>query len=167
MDYYDHQGRFFPKTDTVEHWGAAFDSIRATLGNNAPTISEAGDDSLIGHLDAGEADHGAWLPNSNGQGPFHWNMKAADGERIPWHDMASHGAFVLLGGGLGQRYAGGQDRILHGYASDDYLSLTVLGGRNPMCDGPFSRRAVMTYWLLHDICNPPRACGNPQRRFRR
>ena len=21
-----------------------------------------------------------------------------------------------------------------------------------MCDGPFSRRAVMTYWLLHDVC---------------
>jgi hypothetical protein len=30
--------------------------------------------------------------------------------------------------------------------------MTVLGGRNPMCDGPFSRRAVMTYWLLHDVC---------------
>jgi hypothetical protein len=42
--------------------------------------------------------------------------------------------------------------MLHGYASDDYLSMTVLGGRNPMCDGPFSRRAVMTYWLLHDVC---------------
>jgi hypothetical protein len=67
--------------------------------------------------------------------------------------MASHGSFVLLGGGLGPRYAGGQDEILHGYGSDDYLSVTVLGGRNPMCDGPFSRRAVMTYWLLHDVCN--------------
>jgi hypothetical protein len=22
-----------------------------------------------------------------------------------------------------------------------------------MCDGPFSRRTVMTYWLLHDVCN--------------
>ena len=81
-------------------------------------------------------------------------MKAGDGERIPWHDMASHGSFVLLAGGLGSRYAGGQDETLHGYGSDDYLSLTVLGGRNPMCDGPFSRRAVMTYWLLHDVCDP-------------
>ena len=34
---------------------------------------------------------------------------------------------------------------MRGYAGDDYLSLTVLGGRNPMCDRPFSRRAVMTY----------------------
>ena len=24
-----------------------------------------------------------------------------DAERVPWHDMASHGAFVLLAGGLG------------------------------------------------------------------
>jgi hypothetical protein len=154
MDFYDRQGHFYPKTVTAERWGAAFDRIREILGNNAPTISEAGQDGLIGHLDGGESDHCGWLPEANEPTPFHWSMKAGDGERIPWHDMASHGSFVLLGGGLGPRYAGGQDETLHGYGSDDYLSLTVLGGRNPMCDGPFSRRAVMTYWLLHDICNP-------------
>lgn len=109
---------------------------------------------MIGHLDAGEADHAGWLPgNGAPAGAFRWGMNAGDGERVPWHDMASHGSFVLLGGGLGSRYAGGQDETLHGYGSDDYLSVTVLGGRNPMCDGPFSRRAVMTYWLLHDVCN--------------
>ncbi len=154
MDFYDRQGRFHPKTVTAERWGAAFDRIREILGNNAPTISEAGQDGLIGHLDAGEADHSAWLPDSKDPKAFRWSMKAGDAERIPWHDMASHGSFVLLAGGLGPRYAGGQDETLHGYGSDDYLSLTVLGGRNPMCDGPFSRRAVMTYWLLHDVCNP-------------
>ncbi len=57
-----------------------------------------------------------------------------------------------VGGGLGPRYAGDSDSRHHGYGSDDYLSTTVLGGRNPMCDGPFSRSAVMTYWLLHDAC---------------
>jgi len=155
MDFYDRQGRFHPKTVTVERWGAAFDRIREILGNNAPTISEAGQDGLIGHLDAGESDHSGWLPDiKDPKAYFRWSMKAGDGERIPWHDMASHGSFVLLGGGLGPRYAGGQDEVLHGYGSDDYLSLTVLGGRNPMCDGPFSRRAVMTYWLLHDVCDP-------------
>ncbi len=154
MDFYDSKGRFFPNTVTAECWGDAFDRIREILGNKAPTISEAGHDALIGHLDAGEADHCAWLPDSNQpEACFRWSMKAGDGERVPWHDMASHGSFVLLGGGLGPRYAGRQDEILHGYGSDDYLSLTVLGGRNPMCDGPFSRRAVMTYWLLHDVCN--------------
>lgn len=155
MDFYDRQGRFYPKTVTAERWGAAFDRIREILGNNAPTISEAGQDGLIGHLDAGESDHGGWLPETEAtKDYFHWRMKAGDGERIPWHDMASHGSFVLFAGGLGSRYASGQDETLHGYGSDDYLSLTVLGGRNPMCDGPFSRRGVMTYWLLHDICNP-------------
>ena len=154
IDFYDRSGRFYPKTVTAERWGEAFDRIREVLGHNAPTISEAGQDGLIGHLDAGESDHSGWLPNVKGsEAHFRWNMPAGDGERIPWHDMASHGSFVLLGGGLGPRYAGGRDEVLHGYGSDDYLSLTVLGGRNPMCDGPFSRRAVMTYWLLHDVCN--------------
>ena len=124
------------------------------LGDHAPTISEGGHDALIGHLDAGESDHAGWLPDTKGpDSHFRWGMNAADGERIPWHDMASHGSFVLFGGGLGHRYAGGQDETLHGYGSDDYLSLTVLGGRNPMCAGPFSRSSVMTYWLLHDVCD--------------
>jgi len=153
IDFYDRQGRFYPKTVAAKCWGAAFDRIREALGNDAPTISEAGQDGLIGHLDAGESDHDGWQAKPTGEkGPFCWNVAAADGERIPWHDMASHGSFVLLAGGLGPRYAGGQDEMLHGYGSDDYLCTTVMGGRNPMCEGPFSRRAVMTYWLLHDVC---------------
>ncbi len=150
VDFFDRAGRFYPKTVCAERWGAAFDRIRTVLGDNAPMISEAGHDALIGHLDAGQADHMGWTP---GRWHFAWGLEAGDAERVPWHDMASHGAFVLLAGGLGPRYSGEQhDPALHGYASDDYLSLTVLGGRNPMCDGPFSRRAVMTYWLLHDVC---------------
>jgi hypothetical protein len=71
--------------------------------------------------------------------------------------MATHGRMVLFAGGLGPRYAQPgwdepADNANHGYGSDDYLSNTVLGGRNPMCDGPFHRRTVMTYWLLHDVC---------------
>ncbi len=157
VDFYDRQGRFYPKSVTAERWGAAFDRIREVLGNNAPTISEAGHDGLIGHLDAAQSDHSAWIPKSvprgaGDSGYFRWDMDAADAERTPWHDMATHGSFVLLAGGLGNRYSSGRDQMLYGYGSDDYLSLTVLGGRNPMCDGPFSRRAVMTYWLLHDLC---------------
>ena len=154
IDFYDRSGRYFPKSVTAQRWGEAFDRIREILGNNAPTLSEAGQDGLIGHLDGSESDHSGWLPSVKGaEAHFRWSMPAGDGERIPWHDMASHGSFVLLAGGLGSRYAGGCDEVLHGYGSDDYLSLTVLGGRNPMCDGPFSRRTVMTYWLLHDVSN--------------
>lgn len=153
MDYYDRAGRFHTKTECAELWGGCFDKIRKTFGYHAPMISEAGHDALIGHLDAGESDHGGWMPN--GQTYFGWRLPAGDAERVPWHDMASHGSFVLLAGGLGSRYAGLEHggSPLHGYASDDYLTTTVLGGRNPMCEGPFSRNAVMTYWLLHDLCS--------------
>ncbi|MDF2441228.1 MAG: hypothetical protein JWN98_2212, partial [Abditibacteriota bacterium] len=156
IDFYDRAGRFYPKTVTQQKWGEAFDRIREILGNNAPTISEAGHDALIGHLDGAQSDHSGWVPKGAPRGTgndsgFRWEAEAADGERVPWHDMASHKTFVLFAGGLGNRYAGGQSPALHGYGSDDYLSLTVLGGRNPMSDGPFNRRAVMTYWLLHDV----------------
>lgn len=150
LDFHDREGRFYPKTICQERWAAAFDRIRDALGGNAPTISEAGHDGLIGHLDAGEADHNGWSPEGGHGG---WHIAAADGERVPWHDMASHGSFVLFAGGLGHRYAGKEnDQMLHGYGSDDYLNMTALGGRNPMCDGPFSRRTVMTHWLLSDVC---------------
>lgn len=158
IDFYDRAGNFYPKTVTQQKWGETFDRAREVFGNNAPTISEAGTDALIGHLDAGQSDHSGWFspdaPRGTGNNAnFGWRLPAGDGERIPWHDMATHGDFVLFAGGLGPRYAGGGDDFLHGYGSDDYLSLTVLGGRNPMSDGPFNRRAVMTYWLLHNISN--------------
>jgi hypothetical protein len=154
FDFYDREGNFHPLMETQREWGAAFDRARDAFGSNAPQISEAGTDALIGHLDAAQSDHAGWFsPDAPPvDKSFRWTYPAQDGERIPWHDMVTHGNFILFAGGLGGRYAGGQNELLHGYGSDDYLSLTVLGGRNPMCDGPFNRRAVMTYWLLHDIC---------------
>ncbi len=148
VDYYDRAGTFYPRMRTVKEWAGAFVTCRERLRKDGPMISEAGTDALIGSVDAGESDHfGAdrWM---NGYGDF---------ERTPWHDMATHGKMVLLAGGLGPRYAARDwedhsGNPLHGYGSDDYLSNTVMGGRNPMCDGPFSRRSVMTYWLLHDVC---------------
>lgn len=148
MDYYDESGRFYPKTISVKEWGEAFDRVFEVF-DRAPTISEAGHDALLGHLDAAEADHQGWTPESRS---WSWNVPAEDGERVPWHDMVTHGRFIMLAGGLGSRYSGEGSREMHGYGSDDYLSMTVLGGRSPMCDGPFNRSAVMTYWLLHDVC---------------
>ena len=114
-------------------------------------MSEAGQDHLVGVADAGQSDHfGA--PKLLGKANF------ADSERTPWHDIATHNYYVLFAGGLGGRYQEedgwhkGGDAELHGYASDDYLSNGIIGGRNPMCDGPFSRNAVKTYWLQHDAC---------------
>ena len=114
-------------------------------------MSEAGQDHLVGVADAGQSDH-------FGAARLVGAANFADAERTPWHDIVTHGYYVLFAGGLGGRYqeeAGwhkGGDAELHGYASDDYLSNTIIGGRNPMCHGPFSRKAVKTYWLQHDAC---------------
>ena len=152
FDYRDRSGRFYPKTVTQKEWGKAFDAARKCLGRrDAAMLGEAGTDLLIGHVDGTQCDH---LPASRW---FGGNGVFSDCERVPWHDMVTHGKMVLFAGGLGHRYAAIDwstpgDETLHGYGSDDYLANTVIGGRSPMCDGPFSRRAVVTYWLLHDVC---------------
>lgn len=147
IDYYDREGRYYSRNQTAKLWGEAFNTCRNILQRGAPMISEAGTDALIGDVDAAQSDHMA---------AERWMKDFGNADRTPWHDMASHGRMVLLAGGLGPRYSAldwkAGDRVQHGYGSDDYLSNTVIGGRNPMCDGPFSRRAVMTYWLLHDVC---------------
>ena len=150
MDYYDRAGRFYPKMRTQAEWGRAFDTYREQLGvPKAVAVSEGGTDALVGHLDAGESDHFAarrWMDET----------EFDDSERTPWHDMATHGFFVLYAGGQSDRYCAISwnkhgDESLHGYGSDDYLNNTIIGGRTPMC-GVNSRITVMTYWLLHDIC---------------
>ncbi|MBP5228498.1 MAG: hypothetical protein J6336_14045 [Kiritimatiellae bacterium] len=150
MDYYDRTGQFHTRVRTAREWSDAFDTCRNILKSGAPMISEAGTDALIGSLDAGQADHFSadrWA-----------DPKSYDAaERTPWHDIVTHGKMILFAGGLGPRYAAidwgnGGNQNLHGYGSDDYLNNTVIGGRAPMCNGPFSRRTVMTYWLLHDLC---------------
>jgi len=141
FDYYDRSGAFHTRAETVKGWCNAFDTCRKLLGHRAPQISESGHDALIGSIDGVEADH--WRPEC-------WLATYGDADRTPWHDMVTHGKMVLLAGGLGDRY---DPDPAHGYGSDDYLSNTVLGGRSPMCDGPFSRKSVMTYWLLHDACD--------------
>ncbi|MBP5671911.1 MAG: hypothetical protein J6X49_05940 [Victivallales bacterium] len=143
MDYYDREGRFYDSKRTAKEWSAAFDTCREILWKDkAPMLSECGHDGLIGSLDGGQADH------------FSANRWGAEGEweRVPWHDIVSHGKFVLLGGGLGSRYAE-KDPRPSGYNSDNYNGITVIGGRNPMSDGPFSTGAVKTYWMLHDVCD--------------
>ena len=150
-DWYDRSGRFHSKDEQAACWAAAFDRARMEFGiSDAVMVSEAGHDALIGHVDAGEADHFT-------ASRILWNARFADAERVPWHDAVSHGKMVLLGGGLGSRYAGtdikqpGADEALHGYASHDYLCTTVLGGRGAMCGGAFSHKGVMTWWLLGDV----------------
>lgn len=141
-DYYDREGRFYDQKRMAKEWAEAFDICRRILKKGSPMLSECGHDGLIGSLDGAQSDH-----HHAGR----WGAQCLDTDRTPWHDIVTHGKMVLLAGGLGGRYA--KDEPGHGYGSDDYLSNTVLGGRNPMSDGPFSRSAVLTYWLLHDVCD--------------
>ncbi len=151
FDYYDRKGRFYPKMETERCWADAFITSRKILKPGAPMISEAGTVALVGAVDGVQCDH---FP------PTRWDIgKFGDSERVPWHDMVTHNKMVLFAGGLGHRYGaaswdyGTRVSLKHHYGSDDYLSNTIIGGRNPMCDGPFSRRTVATYWLLNDICD--------------
>ena len=152
FDYLDRQGNFHSKNETSACWGRGFQLYREGFRRpDTVCVSEAGQDHLVGVADAGQSDHfGA--PKLLGRTNF------ADSERTPWHDIATHGYYVLFAGGLGGRYQEedgwhtGGDAELHGYASDDYLSNGIIGGRNPMCNGPFSRNTVKTYWLQHDAC---------------
>ena len=144
MDYYDRDGRFYDSKRTAKEWSDAFDTCREILWKDkGPMLSECGHDGLIGSLDGGQADH--FSGNR-------WGAEVGKWERVPWHDIVSHGKFVLLGGGLGSRYAE-KDPAQSGYGSDNYNGTTVIGGRNPMSDGPFSIAAVKTYWMLHDVCD--------------
>lgn len=152
FDYLDREGRFHPKSETSHCWGEAYQTYREGYRRpDAVCVSEAGQDHLVGVLDAGQSDHftaSKWLGGTD---------RFEDAERTPWHDVATHNYFVLFAGGLGGRYQEeawhtGGDAELHGYGSDDYLSNAIIGGRNPMCDGPFSRNAVKTYWMQHDAC---------------
>lgn len=134
----------------------SFDLFREVTGQpDAPTFSETGADNLIGHLDGGETDHFAADRN------YDWLKREqyGDSQRVPWHDMVSHGKFVMLGGGMGLRYSGYdssrryRDDVMRGYGSDDYLATTVMGGRTPASGGPCDRRTVLTAWMVGDVCS--------------
>ncbi|MBR1608248.1 MAG: hypothetical protein IJ678_01365, partial [Kiritimatiellae bacterium] len=150
-DWYDRAGRFHVRAETRDAWAGGIDEYRRILGGGAVAIGEGGHDELIGHLDAGQPDHltpKGWMDRG----------EYADSERVPWHDMVTHGAFVLYGGGLGWRYAtdssargGDPDKAS---ASDSYLCTTVIGGRTPLHDFDTKKinfRCVDTWWLIGEV----------------
>jgi hypothetical protein len=147
-DYWTDSGEFIDRTVTRRAWGEDFAWIRDYLGNNAPQISEAGHDQLIGWLDGAQANHLRVDPNASG---FTLNVNAAGAERIPWLDAAYHERFILHGAGYPDRYAAGLDEATHGIYSDDYIATEVLTGHPGMVSEPFSRDVVRKYWLLDDL----------------
>lgn len=146
-DYWTGDGRFVDRGVTQRVWGEVFAWIRDFLGDDAPQLSEAGHDKLIGWLDGADAQQLRVDP----AGPnFTWRIQCADSERIPWIDVAWHDKFILHGAGYEGRYQGGLDQREHGAYSDDYLSTEVLSGRPAMVPQPFNRDVVRVHWLLND-----------------
>jgi hypothetical protein len=146
-DYWTEDGRFVERSVTQKVWGEAFAWIREHLGSDAPQLSEAGHDKLIGWLDG--ADPQQLRVDAKGTG-FTWRVECDDAERIPWIDVAWHDKFILHGAGYEGRYQGGLDAARHGAYSDDYLSTVVLSGRPTMVPQAFSRDVVRVYWLLDE-----------------
>ncbi|NLH42748.1 MAG: hypothetical protein GX448_13000 [Planctomycetes bacterium] len=149
IDFYDRSGQFHSMLETRKNWGEAFAWIRDTLGGNAPTTSEAGDDQLIGYLDGADCQHLQLSPEGKS---FCITLNCRDWERTPWYDAVLHDKFSLHGVGYSDRYQGGRSRQAHGIESDDYLSAEILEGHALMIDAQaFGRGAVRKYWLAQDF----------------
>jgi hypothetical protein len=144
-DYWTGDGRFVDRGETQKVWGGAFAWIRGQLGGDAPQVSEAGHDKLIGWLDGAQAQQLRVDPEGKS---FTWRIQCADSERIPWIDVAWHDKFILHGAGYEGRYVAGLKTAEHGAYSDDYISTEVLSGRPAMVPQPFNRNVVRVYWLI-------------------
>jgi len=146
-DYWTDDGKFVARGATQRVWGGVFAWIRDYLGGDAPQLSEAGHDKLIGWLDGADAQQLRIDPEGK---DFTWKIRCADSERIPWIDAAWHDKFILHGAGYEGRYQGGLDEKEHGAYSDDYIATEVLSGRPAMVPQAFNRNVVRIYWLLDD-----------------
>ncbi|GHT31357.1 hypothetical protein FACS1894214_2610 [Planctomycetales bacterium] len=155
VDFYDREGNFHSRAETQAAWNKAFDTIRDRLSKandkfpSATTSSEAGMDSLIGHLDGADCQFMLISPES---AEFRINIKCKEWSRVPWFDAVHHNTFSLHGAGYSNRYDAGRGRLLHGIESDDYITSEILTGHALMVDwGSEKRGAVRKYWLAQDL----------------
>ncbi|MDR3199188.1 MAG: DUF5696 domain-containing protein, partial [Planctomycetaceae bacterium] len=155
MDFYDRDGNFHSRAETQAAWHKAFDTIRDRFSKanknfpSATTSSEAGMDSLIGHLDGADCQFMFLSPES---GEFRIPVTCQEWSRVPWFDAVHHNTFSLHGVGYSNRYESLRGRFLHGIESDDYISSEILTGHALMVDwGSEKRGAVRKYWLAQDL----------------
>ena len=149
MDFYDRQGKFHSRAETLDCWNRYFDLVRKTFDDNAITISESGSDALIGHLDGADAILRRLTKN---QENYTGVIDCADYEYVPWFDAVNHNRFILHGVGYSDRYEGGISRSLRGIESDDYLSSEALTGHALMVDlATPIRGTVRKYWLMQNL----------------
>ncbi|MBR4975925.1 MAG: hypothetical protein IKY61_02640, partial [Thermoguttaceae bacterium] len=149
MDFYDRQGKFHSRAETLDSWNRYFDLVRKTFDDNAITISESGSDALIGHLDGADAILRRITKRPEN---FTCAIDCADYEYVPWFDAVNHNRFILHGVGYSERYEGGISRALRGIESDDYLSSEALTGHALMVDlATPVRGTIRKYWLMQNL----------------
>ena len=151
MDFYDREGKFHPRTETLDAWNRYFDLVHERFNQNAITVSESGNDALIGHLDGADA---ILRRITSVQESYSDVVPCEDNEFVPWFDAVNHKRFILHGVGYSDRYQGGESRALRGIESDDYISSEVLTGHAVMVDLATSvRGTVRKYWLLQNLAD--------------
>ena len=151
MDFYDRNGNFHPRTETLDAWNKYFDLVHERFNNNAITVSESGNDALIGHLDGADA---ILRRITTVQESFSDVIPCEDNEFVPWFDAVNHKRFILHGAGYSDRYQAGESRAVRGIESDDYISSEALTGHAIMADLAMSDRGtVRKYWLLQNLAD--------------
>ncbi len=149
MDFYDREGTFHPRTETLDAWNRYFDLVHERFNQNAITVSESGSDALIGHLDGADA---ILRRITSVQESYSDVIPCEDSEYVPWFDVVNHKRFILHGVGYSDRYQGGESRALRGIESDDYISSEALTGHAVMVDLPTSvRGTIRKYWLMQNL----------------
>ncbi|MFZ5832740.1 MAG: DUF5696 domain-containing protein, partial [Planctomycetota bacterium] len=149
FDYHDWEGKFHSRTATQACWAEAFNTIRDTLGDRAPTTSEAGGDYLVGAIDGADCQ---FLQLTDKPARYYMVIPCKSWHRVPWLDAVLHTRFSLHGVGYSNRYQGMESRPLHGIESDDYLSCELLTGHALMIDRTgMVRGAVRKHWLAQDM----------------
>lgn len=140
FSFFDRDGNFHPLSQTRDGWKKGFETIGSMLAHEkngeketAITISEAGNDFLIGSLDGADCQ---WLALSNKGSSWTIPVAADRWERTPWFAAVNHTNFSRHGVGYESRYVGALDPALHGMMSDDYLSMELLGGVDLMVEQP-------------------------------
>lgn len=147
--FWDNAGNRHSPAEMVDHWKRAFDFIRDQLGENNPTISEAGSDFLIGHLDGSDCQ---FMFLSDRPGEHRVFIRCKKWARVPWFDAVHHTRFSLHGVGYDTRYVTGRGNLLHGYSSDDYISAEILTGHSLQVGwNQMGRESVRKYWLAQPV----------------
>jgi len=147
-DFWDRDGRRHSRTEMLQHWNQSFDTIRQRLGGGV-TISEAGSDFLIGHLDGADCQ---FLTLADQPGESRIVIRCKSWLRVPWFDAVNHTRFSLHGVGYEYRYAANRGLELYGYMSDDYMTSEVLTGHAlQVGHDNIGRDSVRKYWLLQPL----------------